>query len=145
MFLRNDPLDLDYLKGKDWWSKVLVGEPDECWPWRQSTASHGYGQTWDGKTVKLSHRVAWALHHDRQVPDGMTVDHICHNRPCCNPAHLQLLTNVDNATKNKQGEKVECPRGHPYEGENLYVCPKGHRRCRECARITKRERIRGLA
>ena len=64
----------------------------------------------------------------------MTVDHKCHNRVCCNPSHLRLLTNVENATDNLQGRKTHCPHGHPYWGENLYVSPRGDRRCRTCAR-----------
>lgn len=127
-------VDLDYLNRKDWWSKVDKGNPDDCWCWKQSVASHGYGQTWDGKHVLVAHRVAWSLHHSQQVPEGLTVDHICRNRLCCNPNHLRLLSNQDNATDNGQGRKTLCPAGHRYDGDNLYVDPKGHRRCRQCAR-----------
>lgn len=127
-------LDLNYLRRRDWWSRVDRSSGDGCWPWLRSTGSHGYGQTWDGAHNVLAHRVAWSLHHDRQVPRGMTIDHVCHNRICCNPAHLRVLTNVANATDNGQGRKTACPRGHVYTAANTYTSPQGHRRCRQCAR-----------
>jgi hypothetical protein len=130
-------LDLEWLNSHDWWSRVDIQSADECWPWKLSTGGHGYGQTWDGTHVTLAHRVAWALHHQRQVPEGLTIDHRQECvRICCNPAHLRPLSNVENATLNNQGAKTHCPRGHPYEGDNLkiYTNPKGQtcRKCRAC-------------
>jgi hypothetical protein len=113
------------------WLKVDVRDPDDCWPWTQSCGSHGYGQTWDGRTVLLAHRVAFELAKG-PIPDGLTVDHKCRFRPCCNPGHLRLLPNVDNARDNGNAGKTHCPHGHPYVGSNLYVTPRGHRRCRAC-------------
>lgn len=131
-FLSNRPLDLNYLRRNRWWKDVQVGDRDECWPWLKSCGSHGYGQTWDRVTVRLAHRVAWALHHDQQIPDGMTVDHECRNRVCCNPAHLRLMSNEENATMNGNQIKTHCKRGHGFTADNTYVDPKGHRRCRAC-------------
>lgn len=134
-FLKASPIDVAWLQDRDWWRDVERGAPDACWPWLKSTASHGYGQTWDGTTVRLAHRVAWALTYGA-IPADLTIDHLCHNRVCCNPAHLRLLSNVENATANQQGTKTHCPRGHPYEGDNLktYTNPKGQtcRKCRAC-------------
>jgi hypothetical protein len=97
----------------------------------------GYGQMgWheDGRRVMhLAHRIAWTLTHG-EIVDDLTVDHLCRNRVCCNPSHLRLLTNQENGRLNGNFIKTHCPQGHKYVGENLYVCPKGHRRCRECAR-----------
>lgn len=136
-FLQGPPIDVGWLERRSWWRDVDIGAPGACWPWVKSTASHGYGQTWDGTTVRLAHRVAWTLVRGA-IPDGMTIDHTCRNRRCCNPAHLRLLSNVENATDNGQGRKTHCPRGHEYAGANLYVGPQGDRRCRECARIHSR-------
>jgi hypothetical protein len=127
-------LDLDFLRSRHWWSQVDVREPGECWPWTRSTASHGYGNTWDGVTVRLAHRVAWSLRHEQQIPLGMTVDHWCRNRKCCNPAHLRLLTNSANASDNGYARITHCPQGHEYDEVNTYVDPGGGRRCRTCAR-----------
>ena len=139
-------LDLAWLRKRDWWANVGVNDPEACWPWLQSVGSHGYGQTWDGTHVTLAHRVAWALHNDQQVPDGMTIDH----RPeciriCCNPDHLRPLSNVENATDNGQGRKTHCPRGHPYSGDNVryYTNPRTgtkDRRCLECQRMRNARR-----
>jgi hypothetical protein len=139
-------LDVAYLQRTDWWSKVdRSGGPDACWPWTQSVGSHGYGQTWDGVTVRLAHRVAWVLTYG-PIPAGMTVDHdqdpCSLGKPCCNPRHLRLLSNIENATDNRQTRKTECPRGHPYDETNTYVDPKGHRRCRACGRYPYRKKQR---
>jgi hypothetical protein len=132
------PIDLDYLATIDWWKHVDVRESDECWPWLQSVGSHTYGQTWDGVTVRLAHRVAWALHHGRQIPVDMTIDHRCRNRTCCNPAHLDVMTNVENGRRNGHSIKTHCKWGHAYDDVNTYRDPKGHRRCRLCARDYKK-------
>jgi hypothetical protein len=131
MFLRSAPIDVEWFTDDDWWEHVDVHAPDECWPWMQSCGSHGYGQTWDGRTVRLAHRVAWTLVHG-PIPEDMTVDHICRNRPCCNPWHLRLLSNVDNARDNGAARRTHCPQGHPYDEANTYVNARGHRQCRAC-------------
>lgn len=120
------------------WDDVDVGEPWSCWRWKKSIASHGYGQTFDGVTVRLAHRVAYVLQVG-PIPAGMTVDHVCRVRPCCNPRHLRLLPNLANASDNGNARKTHCPRGHEYTAENTRLDGRGHRRCRACAR----ERARG--
>lgn len=128
------PLDIDKLRAMDWWARVDIRGEHECWPWKQSSGSHGYGQTWDGKSVRLAHRVAWVLHHEDDIPEDMTVDHTCYNRKCCNPRHLQLLPNKENARNNGNSRKTHCPKGHEYTSENVYIQPSnGSRRCRACA------------
>lgn len=131
------PIDVEYLTRTGWWDKVDSTDVRGCWPWKQSTGSHGYGQTWDGRTVLLAHRVAYRLHYG-PIPDGMTVDHTCHNRRCCNPYHLRLLSNVENAQANGKHAVTHCPQGHEYTPENTYKNPKGHRFCRECARSARK-------
>lgn len=128
---RND-VDLDALDRLSFWSRVEFGHPDECWPWTQSIGSHGYGQTWDGVTVRLAHRVAWAMWHRQQIPDGMTIDHECRNRICCNPRHLRVMTNLENARDNGMASRTHCPHGHAYTEDNTYRTAKGHRICRRC-------------
>lgn len=129
-------LNIAYLQSVDWWSKVdRTAGPTGCWPWTQSAGSHGYGQTWDGITVRLAHRVAWTLANG-PIPSGKTVDHDqdkCRiGGLCCNPAHMRLLSNVANATDNRQGRKTHCPEGHPYDEANTYINKRGHRLCRKC-------------
>ena len=115
------------------WSNVEIGNHQDCWLWKQSVGSHGYGQTFDGVTVRLAHRVAWALSIG-PIPARMTIDHRCRNRRCVNPQHLRLLTNLENATDNGQGRKTHCPSGHPYDEANTHRDKRGHRKCRACAK-----------
>lgn len=127
-------IDLDRLAyGNFLWSRVDVRRADECWPWRLSTGSHGYGQTWDGTTVTLAHRAAYAL--TRYLHPSMTVDHICRNRVCCNPSHLRLMPNVENASSNGNAIKTQCKRGHPFDAVNTMTDHRGHRRCRACEAV----------
>lgn len=124
------------------WSHVAVGDPDDCWLWLRSSGSHGYGQTWDGTTVRLAHRIAWELTHG-PIPNDLTIDHVCRVRTCCNPAHLRLLSNLANASDNGQARRTHCPQGHEYTKENTYVRTnrKGpSRSCRIC--MTARNKAR---
>lgn len=96
-------------------------ETTGCLVSRYSVGSHGYAQIgWneDGeRTVTLVHRVVWQRNHG-PIPDGWTVDHEeCRNPKCCEITHLRLITNLDNARRNKAGRDWaigtgECIRGH---------------------------------
>ena len=131
-------MDKDYLIANDWWARVDIGGPDDCWLWRMSCGSHRYGQTWDGKSVLLAHRVAWTLTFG-DIPEDITVDHRCRVRRCCNPAHLRLLPNVVNAANNGNAIKTHCPRGHEYNERNTQRNRYGHRQCRLCRQMRRRK------
>ena len=100
-----------------------------------SVASHGYAQIgWheDGeRTVTLVHRVVWAATFG-PIPEGMTVDHMCKRRTCCNVEHLRLLTNYENArrTDGRDWPVGRCINGHP--NSESYQQPRGKRICRPC-------------
>ena len=83
-----------------------VEDESGCFISTYSTASHGYAQIgWTNNpgdrrsSVTLCHRGAWVYYHGAQIPDGMTIDHLCHNRQCVNPDHLRLLSNFENARR----------------------------------------------
>lgn|SRR3990167_3137602 len=93
-----------------------------CWLWEGVVTDKGYGRIGPIR----AHRVAYTL-FTGEIPDGMTVDHLCHVRCCVNPDHLRLMThqeaNLQGGRGNKRfdaitGEQV-CVRGHVMTGENV--------------------------
>ena len=131
------------------WTKVNKNGPvptsrpelGPCWPWRPLAGSGGYGQfTGEGKT-KFAHRVAYEVSKGL-IPDGLTIDHLCRVRACCNPDHLEAVTRAENLRRARSWEngarfqrsKTHCIAGHPYSGNNLRICKNGKRACRACER-----------
>jgi len=83
----------------EFWNLVQRGGPDDCWPWAHTLFPNGYGYF----RRHLAHRVAYELANG-PIPAGLLVCHACDNPPCCNPAHLWLGTQSDNAQdRNRKG------------------------------------------
>jgi HNH endonuclease len=94
------------------YERVAIEHPSKCWEWTLCRTDRGYGKfSIKGKNHR-AHRVAWALWHGREVPDDLLVLHSCDNPPCCNPYHLRLGTNADNAR-----DAAERQRWRPVKGE----------------------------
>lgn len=130
----------------EWFMRWVTPEPNTgCWHWWGPLNPGGYGSIgFQGKTTG-AHRVAWVL-VGRSIPPGYDLDHKCRIRCCVNPDHLEPVTRSINLKRGigprilseRNTTKTHCPKGHPYEGGNLYVAADGHRDCIKC----QRERVR---
>lgn len=116
-------------------------DEDGCRISNYSVASHGYAQIgWQIGNGKrrgtTAHRAAW-VHVNGQIPDGMTVDHLCKKPRCVNVDHLRLLSNFENArrTAGRDWPVGECINGHP--NSELAFPEGGKAYCRPCARDSK--------
>ena len=139
------------------WSKINKNGPvpsdrpelGQCWVWIASLDTTGYGRFWSGtrpdRRLQPAHRISYELSVG-YIPDGMDIDHLCRNRCCVNPSHLEPVTRKENLRRGirpgrYQTAKTHCPKGHPYEGSNLFM-DRGRRHCMTCKRKYQREHAR---
>lgn len=108
-----------------------------CWEWTGARNSRGYGSTTNGAGGSmLAHRRSYELLKG-EIPDGLTIDHLCFNKPCVNPDHMEPVTFAEN-TRRALAQQTHCKRGHLLAGDNLHIQVRAtgnkHRVCRECTR-----------
>ena len=113
----------------------FVAEDGECWRWT-GTKNRGYGhfRTLDGRIY--AHRWAYEFFVG-PIPDGLTIDHLCRNRACVNPDHLEPVPMRVNVHRSEAVSVqfvgiTECKYGHEFTEANTIRVPKG-RKCRACA------------
>jgi hypothetical protein len=127
------------------WEKVHPEPNTGCWLWAGSTRGIGYsGIRWQGRIV-YAHRVAFEAFKGA-IGDGLYLDHLCRQRMCVNPAHLEAVSHRENTMRGRglaaiNARKTECHRGHPYTVENTYWDTTGGRECRIC-RQSARDRYK---
>lgn len=102
-----------------------------CMEWLRKIDRWGYGHfKMDGKDW-LAHRAAyWLLREEFDL--SLTLDHLCRNPKCVNPAHLEPVTNVENLKR--MPKPTHCKRGHMFTPTTVYLW-RGSRHCLECRKV----------
>lgn len=125
------------------WSRIE--KTDGCWIWTGGITSHGYGSVKLCSWPFYAHRLSFEMAHGSRIADGQTLDHLCRNRLCVNPEHLEPVSIGENVLRGethgaRNAAKTHCGTcGHPLSGDNLLVVqPTGKRRsvtrrCYACA------------
>ena len=128
-------------------AKIRVDPQTGCWVWTGARWLD-YGRIKVNGRSALTHRVVYAL-LEGAIPDGLTLDHLCRNPPCVNPAHLEPVDHATNVRRGDSGiatsirlsSRTHCANGHEYTPENTYIPPltsRKQRQCRVCRLAAKR-------
>ncbi len=122
------------------WARVE--KTPACWLWTGSLSSDGYGQMVN--PFHVAHRLSYEMLVG-PIPDGLQIDHLCRNRRCVNPTHLEPVTVRENLLRSpitlaaRNASKTHCIHGHPFDEQNTYR-HNGRRQCRICRRLNGQRR-----
>lgn len=116
-----------------------------CWLWNGWKDKDGYGYIRTGSRTDGS-RDRWRVHRFMYeadvgpIPAGKVIDHLCRNRHCVNPAHMEPVTTEINTKRGMRANATHCKSGHPLSGTNLHIDQSsGKRACKTCRRRWSRE------
>lgn len=126
------------------WAKV--DKSRDCWLWTAAT-NGTYGVMGSGNERDYAHRLA-VIFDGRGIPKGMQVDHLCRNKLCVRPDHLDIVTPKENFSRVpretmrhviRSRTRVRCGKGHPLTSDNVFHRKnESFRRCRTCHRLQSR-------
>ena len=111
-----------------------------CWLWTGVLRNTGYGELSFQKKKLLAHRASYEIFIG-PIPDGLCLDHLCRQRSCINPDHLEAVSMRTNLLRGVgvgavNAVKTHCPKGHPLADAYHY---RGERHCAECCQIRSKE------
>ncbi len=127
-------------------TQIIVNE-QHCWLWQGGKKPKGYGVY---STRKSGVKKTWNAHtcayevFSGQVPEGLELDHLCRQRACVNPCHLEPVTRTVNLYRGHgaialKAAQTHCIHGHDFDAKNTYIRSNGTRECRACKKRRRRE------
>lgn len=130
-----------------WFSRHIV-EQGDCWIWTGHRDRNGYGSSRINRKNAPVHRVTYE-YFIVEVPDGLELDHLCRNRSCVNPWHLEPVTRAINMqravgcgqydrSRRPDPNRTHCSKRHRLVGDNVYISSRGNKSCRSCQRDNAR-------
>ncbi len=123
--------ELSQTEEERFWSKVEKTE--SCWIWTGYKDKLGYGRFGKDRPYRFAYTLLVG-----PIPPGLSLDHLCRNPSCVNPAHLEPVTHRTNVLRGinpmaQEARQMHCKRGHEFTPENTRLY-RGHRYCRACDR-----------
>ena len=144
---RRDPIER-------FWEKVDrspgQGPKGDCWTWKKPSHYTGYGFFYFQRKQRTAHAVSYYFAHGRFPQEGLDIDHLCRNRACVNPDHLEEVSRQVNAYRGQCGfitgakmrARTHCKNGHEFTPENTTIESKGERSTKRRCKICGREAFR---
>lgn len=126
------------------WSRLK--QNGDCWDWQGSHTAGGYPKFMVNGRYTYVYRFVYELLRD-EIPANLTIDHLCRNKSCCNPWHLEPVTNRVNVQRGRVHDPVltHCKRGHEFTPANTYIARNPYGRvCRACRAAAARAKKQGL-
>jgi hypothetical protein len=128
----------------DLWGRVDKDAPNGCWNWTAAINAAGYGVVGMAGKVLRVHRVIYE-HARGPIPEKLVLDHLCRNTACCNPDHLEAVTDAVNFSRGNHWAAVVrrtglCRSGLHAMAEHAYVRSNGTQFCKPCQNLKPRRK-----